>query len=319
LPELPIQYADYALWQRQWLQGEVLDTQITYWKRQLAGIPAQLKLPTDRPRPAVPTTDGARVSRLLPPDLQQQLKALSLREGVTLFMAGLAAFNVLLYCYTGQDDLVVGTDVANRNQVETEHLIGFFVNQLILRTDLTGNPSFLEVMHRVRKVSLEAYAHQDLPFDRLIKALNPERDLSHTPLFQVKFIFQNASEQELPVGRAYRLWETLKVEPIEVEPGTAQLDLLLNMSERNDGLFLWLEYRTDLFNAETMTLFLQQFEHIIRHIVTLPESRLESIQQVLAVADREEHARREQELQQVSLQKLGQLRRHRNVKKPGLN
>jgi non-ribosomal peptide synthetase component F len=234
-------------------------------------------------------------------------------------MTGLAAFNVLLYCYTGQDDLVVGTDVANRNQVETEHLIGFFVNQLVLRTDLSSNPSFLEVMHRVRKVSLEAYAHQDLPFDRLVKALNPERDLSHTPLFQVKFIFQNASEQELPVGQAHRLWETLKVEPLEFEPGTSQLDLLLNMSESDDGLSLWLEYPTDLFNAETMTLFLQQFERVIRQVVALPESRLESIQQALAAVDREERARREQELQQVSLQKLGKLRRDRNVKKPSLN
>jgi natural product biosynthesis luciferase-like monooxygenase protein/amino acid adenylation domain-containing protein len=319
LPELPIQYADYALWQRQWLQGEVLNAQIAYWKRQLAGIPAQLKLPTDRPRPAIQATNGARVSRLLPLELQQQLKALSQREGVTLFMTGLAAFNVLLYCYTGQDDLVVGTDVTNRNQIETEHLIGFFVNQVVLRTDLTGNPRFLEVMHRVRKVSLEAYAHQDLPFDRLVKALNPERNLSHTPLFQVKFIFQNAAVRQLPTEQTARPQETLKMEPLEFDPGTSQLDLLLNMSESDDGLSLWLEYPTDLFNAETMTRFLQQFEQIIRQIVTLPESRLESIQQAFATAEREEHARREQELQQVSLQKLGQLRRHRNVKKPGLN
>jgi hypothetical protein len=319
LLELPIQYADYAIFQRQWLQGEVLDAQIAYWKRQLAGIPAQLKLPTDRPRPAVQTTDGARVSRRLPLQLQQQLKALSLRSGVTLFMTGLAAFNVLLYCYTEQDDLVVGTDVANRNRVETEHLIGFFVNQLVLRTDLSGNPSFLEVMQRVRKVSLEAYAHQDLPFDRLVKALNPERDLSRTPLFQVKFLFQNVSARELPVERAYRQREALKVEPVEMEPGTSQLDLLLNMSESDDGLSLWLEYPTDLFDAETMRLFLQQFEHIIRQIVALPESRLESIQQDLAAVDREERVRRRQELQQVSLQKLGRLRRDRNVKKPGLN
>jgi non-ribosomal peptide synthetase component F len=214
---------------------------------------------------------------------------------------------------------VVGTDVTNRNQIETEHLIGFFVNQVVLRTDLTGNPRFLEVMHRVRKVSLEAYAHQDLPFDRLVKALNPERNLSHTPLFQVKFIFQNAAVRQLPTEQTARPQETLKMEPLEFDPGTSQLDLLLNMSESDDGLSLWLEYPTDLFNAETMTRFLQQFEQIIRQIVTLPESRLESIQQAFATAEREEHARREQELQQVSLQKLGQLRRHRNVKKPGLN
>src|SRR5437667_1398754 len=223
-----------------------------------------------------------------------------------------AAFNVLLYHYTGQDDLVVGTDVANRNQVETEHLIGFFVNQLVLRTDLTGNPSFLEVMKRVRKVCLEAYAHQDLPFERLVKALNPDRDLSHTPLFQVKFVLQNVPAQESTVT-------TLTVRPIEFERGTSKFDLLLNLSESHDGLSLWLEYRTKLFNAETMTQFLQQFEHVMRQIVALPEARLDELKAVLAAADKREGTSRGLELQQVSLQKLERVRRHRTLKKPHVN
>jgi hypothetical protein len=311
LPDLPIQYADYALWQRQWLQGELLDRQLAYWLEQLAGAPALLELPTDRPRPTVQEYAGAQQSRILSRELLQQLKSLSQQENVTLFMTLLAAFNVLLYHYTGQDDLVVGTDVANRNQIETEHLIGFFVNQLVLRTDLTGNPSFLEVMKRVRKVCLEAYAHQDLPFERLVKAL-PERDLSHTPLFQVKFVLQNVPVQESTVT-------TLTVRPIEFERGTSKFDLLLNLSESHDGLSLWLEYRTELFNAETMIQFLQQFERVIRQIVALPETRLDELKAVLAAADKKEGTKREQELQQVSLQKLERVRRHRTLKKPHVN
>jgi non-ribosomal peptide synthetase component F len=318
LPELPIQYADYTLWQRQWLQSGVLDAHIAYWKQQLAGAPVQLTLPTDRPRSAVQTSDGARLSRLLPLELLQQLKALSQREGATLFMAGLSAFNVLLHYYTGQDDLVVGTDVANRNQTETEHLIGFFVNQLVLRTDLSGNPSFLEVVHGVRKVCLDAYAHQDLPFDHLVKALNLERDLSHTPLFQVKFVLQEAPAQEAPVeqGQSKGLQTVLTAKPVEFERTTAKFDLLLNMQERHDGLSLWLDYRTDLFNAETMARFLQQFEHVIRQMVTFPDVRLDSIQFSLTVADREERALQKQELRQLVVEKLEQVRRDRNLKKP---
>jgi non-ribosomal peptide synthetase component F len=285
---------------------------LAYWLEQLAGAPALLELPTDRPRPTVQDYAGAQQSGHLPLELLQQLKSLSQRENVTLFMTLLAAFNVLLYHYTDQDDLVIGTDVANRNRIETEHLIGFFVNQLALRTDLTGNPSFLEVLRRVRKVCLEAYAHQDLPFERLVKALNPERDLSHTPLFQVKFVLQNVPAQESTVT-------ALTVKPLELKRGTSKFDLLLNLSESHDGLSLWLEYRTALFNAETMTRFLQQFEHVIRQIVALPEARLDKLTAAQATADQKEGMQREQELQQVSLQKLKRVRRQQTSKKPHIN
>ena len=187
LPELPIQYADYTLWQRQWLQGEVLESQLAYWREQLAGAPALLELPTDRPRPAVQRYAGAQQSLWVSPELLEQLKNLSQQEGVTLFMTLLAAFQVLLMRYSGQNDIVVGTPIANRTREELENLIGFFVNTLVLRTDLSGNPSFLQLLARVREVALQAYAHQDLPFEKLVEELQPERDLSLQPLFQVLF------------------------------------------------------------------------------------------------------------------------------------
>jgi non-ribosomal peptide synthetase component F len=192
LPELPIQYADFAHWQRQWLQGEVLEEQLSYWKQQLNNAPPVLELPTDRPRPPIQSYQGAIASLVLCESLSQKLKFLSQRSGVTLFMILLAAFQTLLYRYTGQSDICIGSPIANRNRSETEGLIGFFVNTLVLRTDLSGNPSFQELLGRVREVALGAYAHQDLPFEQLVEALQPERSLSHQPLFQVMFILQNS-------------------------------------------------------------------------------------------------------------------------------
>jgi hypothetical protein len=187
LPALPIQYADYAVWQRQWLQGEVLEAQLAYWRRQLAGL-SVLDLPTDHQRPAVPTFRGAAQGFALSPALSADLLALSRREGVTLFMTLLAAFQALLARYSGQDDIAIGTDIANRNRAEIEELIGFFVNQLVLRTNLSGNPTFRAVLWQVRGICLDAYAHQDLPFEHLVADLQPARHLNRTPLFQVKMI-----------------------------------------------------------------------------------------------------------------------------------
>ncbi len=192
LAELPIQYADYAVWQRAWLQGERLEEQLSYWKEQLAGAPAVLELPTDKPRPAVQSFRGARQFSALSKNLSQALNELSRRDGATLFMMLLAAFQALLMRYSGQEDISVGTDVANRNRAETEGLIGFFLNHLVLRTDLSGNPTFRELLGRVREVALEAYAHQDVSFHKLVEALKPERSQSHTPLFQILFVLQNA-------------------------------------------------------------------------------------------------------------------------------
>src|SRR5687768_12098862 len=206
LPRLPIQYADFAQWQRGYLTGDVMEQHLKYWREQLANAPGVVELPADRPRPAVQSFRGAMESWALPPALAEGLKNLSQRTGVTLFMTLLTAFKILLYRYTSRPDLVVGTPIANRTRTEVEGLIGLFVNTLVLRTDLSGDPSFLEALNRVREVTLGAYAHQDLPFERLVEEQQPERNLSHNPLFQLMFVFQNVpttpqttTPQQLPV------------------------------------------------------------------------------------------------------------------------
>ncbi|RMF32232.1 MAG: non-ribosomal peptide synthetase, partial [Chloroflexi bacterium] len=214
LPELPIQYADFAAWQRKWLQGEVLERQLAYWKEQLADLPPLLELPTDRPRPAVQSFRGRTHSFVLPETLSRAIQELGRREGATLFMTLLAAFQALLYRYTGQERFAVGTPIANRNRAEIEGLIGFFVNTLVLRADFADNPTFRQVLKRVRETALGAYAHQDLPFEMLVDALQPERDLSHTPLFQVMFVLQDT-----PMG-SHRL-SHLTLSPVEAETGIA--------------------------------------------------------------------------------------------------
>jgi amino acid adenylation domain-containing protein len=267
LHALPIQYADFAHWQRQWLQGEVLETQIAYWKKQLAGVPALIDLPTDQPRPAVQTFRGAHQSLVLPKHLQEGFKALGRQEGVTQFMTLLAAFQVLLYRYTSQDDLIVGTPIANRNRLETEGLIGFFVNALVLRTDLSGNPSFRELLRRVREVCLGAYGHQDLPFDRLVEELHVKRDLSRNPLFQVMFVLHHASLRtvELP---------GLTLSPVEGDSETAHFDLTLQILDTEQGLTAAFVYNTDLFEAGTIARMLGNFQTLLEAIVADPEQRL---------------------------------------------
>lgn len=302
LPELPIQYADFAVWQRQWLQGEVLKAQIAYWQQQLGSRPPVLQLPTDRPRPVVQTLQGTTKSFSLPTDLTKALKALSSNEGVTLFMTLLAAFKTLLYWYTGQDDIVVGTDVANRNRAETERLIGFFVNQLVLRTDLSGNPTFRALLERVREVTLGAYAHQDLPFDKLVAALNPERHPSRTPLFQVKLILQNAPMPPLELSG-------LTLSRLEVDKGAAEFDLLLNVTDAEQGLIGSLEYNTDLFDAASMARMLGHFETLLRHVATQPDLRLNALEEILAEADKQQRSAKEHEYQKTIEQKLMNIKR----------
>ncbi|HEY4383256.1 MAG TPA: condensation domain-containing protein, partial [Ktedonobacteraceae bacterium] len=242
LPDLPFHYADYAYWQRTWLQKEVLQSQLTYWRQQLAGAPAVLNLPLDHPRPAVQTFAGAQQDMLLPAVLLQELKALSQREGVTLFMTLLAAFQVLLLRYTGQDDLVVGTPIANRTRQELEGLIGFFVNTLVLRTDLSGHPTFEQVLQRVREVCLGAYAHQDIPFEKVVEELEPERDLSHSALFQVMLILQNTPREQGELAG-------VRLTPLAIESITSKFDLTLTLIEMEAGLQCSLEYSTELFEV----------------------------------------------------------------------
>ncbi|WP_256871845.1 non-ribosomal peptide synthetase [Nostoc sp. TCL26-01] len=270
LPELPIQYADFALWQRQWLQGECLQTQISYWREQLAGLPPKLELPTDRPRPAVQSFQGAIHGFVITPELTLALHQLSQQTGSTLFMTLLAAFKVLLGRYTATTDIVVGTAIANRNQAELEGLIGLFVNTLVLRTDLSGNPTFKELLTRLREVALGAYAHQDLPFEQLVEELQPQRSLSHTPLFQVMFVLQNApiSTMELP-GLTARVMET--------ELATAKFDLTLYMEQSGSGLRAAFEYNTDLFNAETISRMVGHLQTLLTAIATNPDQKISQL------------------------------------------
>ena len=278
LPELPIQYIDFAVWQRQWLQGDAIPlrggkantAQLAYWRKQLAGAPAMLDLPTDYPRPAVQTFQGATQSFTLSPDLSLELKQLSQQAGNTLFMTLLAAFNLLLGRYTGSEDIVVGTPIANRNQVEIEELIGFFVNTLVLRVDLSHNPTVRELLGRVQQVALEAYAHQDLPFESLVEALQPQRSLSHTPLFQVMFVLQNApiSTVELP---------GLTVSPLEISSDKALFDLTLSMLETAQGLTGRFEYNTDLFAVATIERMVGHYRTILAGMVAHPERPLSDL------------------------------------------
>ena len=270
LAELPIQYADYAVWQREWLKGPELESQLSYWKKQLEGTPGALKLPTDHPRPAVQTYRGARRSIELSKELSQGLKALSRKEGVTLFMILLAAFQTLLYRYTRQQDVVVGSPIANRNRTEVEGLIGFFVNSLVLRTDLSGNPSFRELLQRVRKMALEAYEHQDLAFEKLVEELNPKRSLSYSPLFQVMFVLQNAP------GTVWQL-EGLTVSPVRIGRETAKFDLTLFMQETGDALTGSLQYSTDLFSEQTIVRMLGHFEVLLQGIVSNPQQAISAL------------------------------------------
>ncbi|PMB52382.1 non-ribosomal peptide synthetase [Fischerella thermalis CCMEE 5201] len=296
LPQLTIQYADFAAWQRQWLQGDVMEKQLSYWKQQLANLPV-LELPTDYPRPKIQTFRGTKQHLELPKELCEEIKALSNREGVTLFMTLVTAFKTLMHYYAKQDDIVIGTDVANRNLPETEKIIGFFVNQLVLRTNLSGDPTFQELLKRVREVTLAAYDHQDMPFDQLVLALKPERDLSRTPLFQSKFVLQNAPTQSLEL-------EGLQLKVKDIDNNTAKFDLLFNISETEQGLIGNLEYSTDLFNASTITKFIQDYEIILRAVVAQPNIKLTTIKETLVKADKQRQDTKQQEFQQARRQKF---------------
>ncbi|MEH1938078.1 MAG: amino acid adenylation domain-containing protein [Nostoc sp.] len=280
LAPLPIQYADFAIWQRDWLQGDVLQSQLNYWQQQLASSPALLSLPTDRTRPAVQTFAGAYQQFALSIELTDRLVKLSQEQGCTLFMTLLAAYDILLYRYTGQEDILVGSPIANRNRNEIEGLIGFFVNTLVMRTNLASNPSFSELLSRVREVALGAYAHQDLPFEMLVEALQPERDLCHTPLFQVMFVLQNA-----PMS-AFEL-TGLTVTPLMTEATTAKFDLTLSMQNTATGLVGVWEYNTDLFDASTIARITGHFVTLLEGIIANPQQQISQLPLLTAVEQRQ--------------------------------
>ncbi|HJT56500.1 MAG TPA: amino acid adenylation domain-containing protein [Ktedonobacteraceae bacterium] len=268
LPDPPLQYIDFALWQQHWLQGEALQKQLAYWKQQLAGAPALLKLPTDHARPAIQTFRGAHYSFTLPQALAEALLRLSKQEQATLFMSLLAAFAILLLRYSGQEDIVIGTPVANRTRIELERIVGCLINTVVLRINLADEPSFRELLRHVRKISLEAYAHQDLPFEKLVEALQPERNLSHAPLFQVLFALQNASMEERAIAKE------LTLQPLSVESGTTRFDLILTAVETSQGLRAAFEYSTDLFEESTIRRMAEHWQNLLRDIAANPEKSI---------------------------------------------
>ncbi|HKH45402.1 MAG TPA: non-ribosomal peptide synthase/polyketide synthase [Thermoanaerobaculia bacterium] len=264
LPELPVQYADFTVWQHSWLHGEVLEQEIDWWRRQLAGLPPLLELPTDRPRPAAQSYRGATRPVRLPAALTRPLEALGRREGATLFMVLLAGFQALLARFSGQDDLAVGTPIAGRNRIETEELIGFFVNTLVLRGNLAGTPTFRELLGRVRETALAAYLHQDVPFEKLVEELAPERSLAHSPLFQVMLVLQNAPVASLEI-------ESLRLRPVSVETTTARLDLTVSLEEHGGGILGVVEHASDLYDAATVDRLIACFELLLTGMVEEPE------------------------------------------------
>ena len=269
LPELQIQYADFAVWQREWLEAAELQKQLSYWKEQLAGV-VPVELPLDNPRPALTSFRGEKQSLRLSPELSRDLQALARAEGATLFMVMLATFQVLLSRYSGQTDICVGTPIANRNRAELEDLIGSFVNTLLLRTDLSGDPGFSELLRRVREVALAGYAHQDLPFEKLVDELHPERSLSRNPLFDVIFAVQNAPQVEARMGN-------MRLEPWGEGTKTTRMDLEVHVSEGAQGLVCTFVYATDLFEAETIARLISHYEQLLKAVVTDRHQRLSEL------------------------------------------
>lgn len=270
LKELPIQYGDFAVWQREWLQGEVLQQHLNYWRQTLEGAPPVLELPTDRPRPAMPSHCGAELAFDLGLELSDKLHQLSRKSGSTLFMMVAAVFNVLLSRYSRQDDICIGYPVANRNRAEIEELIGFFVNTLVLRTRLMPEQSFESLLKQVRGAVLDADTHQDLPFEKLVEELRPERNLNHFPLFQVMFAWNNTDSLSLELPG-------LKIDWLQKSSGTAKFDLTLHMTQSGQHLRGWFEYNSDLFNRETIERMVEHLRVLLEAVVNNPQAKLREL------------------------------------------
>ncbi|MGZ4135154.1 MAG: non-ribosomal peptide synthetase, partial [Tumebacillaceae bacterium] len=281
LPEITLQYADFANWQQEWLQGEALEQQLSYWREQLGGELPVLQLPTDFPRPAVQNYKGQNLLFKLPKSLASGLTTWSQSKGITLFMTLLGAFQTLLYRYTGQEDILVGTPIAGRNNADIEAIMGFFVNTLVMRTDLSGNPTFAELVERVSEVALGAYGHQELPFEKLVEELQPERNTAHAPVFQVMFVLQNMPAEytvELP---------GLTMSSLEAETGSAQFDMMLTLTERDDAVFGKWQFNTDLFTEATVQRMVTHFETLLGDILANPDKKLSDLS-ILPEAERKQ-------------------------------
>ncbi|MBZ9522813.1 condensation domain-containing protein, partial [Bacillus safensis] len=271
LPDLPIQYADYAEWQRKWLDNEVLDTQLSYWKEELKGDLPVLQLPTDRPRPSVQTYAGAMYQFILPTEVVEQIEAVSRQEGTTVFMTLLAAYQGFLSRYTGQDDILVGSPIANRHYKETEGLIGFFVNTLVYRTQFDETSTFRDVLRTVRTKALKAYEHQDVPFEKIVEEVQPERSTSHSPLFQTMFTMQNAFETfDIRMSNRH-------IENINIHTSVSKFDLTVTVEKQKEGLLTAFEYNTDLFDKSTVERMANHFKYWLTEITRLPEEPLSNL------------------------------------------
>jgi hypothetical protein len=282
LPELPIQYADYAVWQRQWLSGSLMEQELAYWKDHLSGAPGLLDLPADHVRPTAMNHTGATHLFVFPEDLSQSLRKIGQHESATLFMTLMAGYAALLGRLAGQDDISIGTPIANRTRAEVEGLIGFFVNTLVIRTNLEGAPSFREMIKRVREASLGAYAHQDAPFEMVVEAVQPQRSLSHTPLFQAMFTLQSEGINPMELS-GLRMEE----QKMGAQTGLAKFDLTLTVSEGAGGLIGQLDYSTELFEARTMERMARQLEMLLKGAVADPDRSVNEIE-ILSPAEREE-------------------------------
>ncbi len=265
LPKLAVQYADFAAWQRKWFKGKTMDDQVNYWKEQLKGIPPLIDLPLDKQRPAYQTYNGNFKTFHISGEISARLKEISRQQDVTFFMTLLAAYFVLLHRYSGQDDICVGSPIAGRNRKETETMIGFFVNTLVLRGQLHGNPAFSDFLQRVKETTLGAYAHQDLPFENLVEELQPERDMSHSPLFQVMFVLNNAPVDKLELPG-------MELSVVEIENKTSKFDLILNVLEEDNGLKCKIEYNTDLFVDETIEQFVKHYQNLLEAVAENPQT-----------------------------------------------
>ncbi|NES07706.1 MAG: AMP-binding protein, partial [Okeania sp. SIO2F4] len=302
LSELSIQYADFAHWQQQYLQSDLFADQLRYWQQQLAEVPTVLALPTDRSRPQVQNFQGTTTMFELPSKLSDNIKQVSQSEEVTLFMMLLTGFQTLLYCYSQQQDFCIGSPIANRNSRETEGIIGFFVNTLVLRAELSGNPSFRELLQRVREVAIGAFANQDLPFEKLLEELNIERSLSHNPLFQVWFVLHNVPMPKLEMGGC-------RLEPLHFDSGLVRHDLRLGLWETPNGFAGSFQYKTDLFDAETINLMVKDLENIFSHLVANLDMRLNEILDIINASKKQQQIMEEQKLENKNRQKLKKMKR----------
>jgi hypothetical protein len=291
LPEMPIQYADFAVWQRRWLSGDTLEAELDWWRGRLAGMPPALEVPTDRPRPPVQSLHGSAESVTLPAELVEGLRRLSREQGTTLFMTLLAAFAVQLRHHSGRDDVVIGTNVANRDRVQVEGLIGFFVNQLVLRADLSGDPTFAGLLARVRGVVLESVEHQHVPFEKLVEELQPPRERGRSLLYQFKL--------EVADGGGGGRREPARLGPLAVEPYTladppARYDLHLSLAAVDDGMRASLLYDAALFDAATVTRWLVELRELLAAVADDPSTPLAHLDERLACGARKRRARDEE-------------------------